>query len=114
MIKKLEADSGCRLDPRRFRANLLIEPFDTVAVDEDGWLGKTVVLGGHAHSPAVRVTVRDIRCTMVNLDPETAAADPRVLKTIAHTQDNCAGVYASVFEIGTIAAGDGVYLKEER
>jgi hypothetical protein len=112
-IKKLEAESGCSLDPRRFRPNLLVEPIGPASLDESSWIGKTIVLGDHAQSPAVRVTIRDVRCVMVNLDPETAVADPRVLKSIARSQNNCAGVYATTLKIGTLSAGDGVYLYED-
>jgi len=111
-IKKLETESGCILDPRRFRPNLLVEPIGPAALDESLWTGKTLVLGDSAQSPAVRVTVRDVRCVMVNLDPETAASDPRVLRSIVGSQNNCAGVYAAVLGIGTLSAGDRLYLED--
>jgi uncharacterized protein YcbX len=111
-IGKLESDSGCVLDPRRFRPNILVEPAGPTGLDESLWTGKTLVFGDHPHSPAVRVTARDVRCVMVNLDPETAVADARVLKSIVRSQDKCAGVYATVFAIGTVSAGDKLYLKD--
>ena len=72
----LETESGCgNLDARTissessYRANL------NMPVHEDAWIGKTVFFGNHANAPSVRVTVNDIRCVMVNLDPETAVAE---------------------------------------
>ncbi len=109
----LETESGCgNLDARRFRPNLLIEPTGDAPVREDAWVGKAVLFGNHANAPSLRVTIKDIRCVMVNLDPETAVAEPRVLKTIARSRQNCAGVYASVMNAGTLSVGDGIYLND--
>ncbi|MFI5252210.1 MAG: MOSC domain-containing protein [Bacteroidota bacterium] len=112
-IAILERESGSgTLDARRFRPNLLIEPTGDSPVLEDAWIGKTVLLGNHANAPSLRVTIKDIRCVMVNLDPETAVKEPRVFKTIARSHQNCAGVYASVMNTGTLSAGDGIYLND--
>lgn len=112
-IAMLETESGCgNLDARRFRPNLLIEPTGDAPVSEDAWIGKTVFFGNHTNAPSVRVTVNDIRCVMVNLDPESAVAEPRILKTIARSRQNCAGVYASVMNTGTLSVGGGIYLNE--
>jgi len=46
---------------------------------------------------------------MVNLDPETADPDPRILKTIARSKNNCAGVYASVLNTGLLSVGEKIY-----
>ena len=54
------------------------------------------------------VTQRDERCVMVNLDPETAAQDARVMKTIVRLNGNYAGVYATVVRRGPIHVGDRV------
>ncbi|MFI5253365.1 MAG: MOSC domain-containing protein [Bacteroidota bacterium] len=113
IIAVLETESGSgKLDVRRFRPNILIEPTDDAPVREDAWVGKTVLFGNHANTPSLRVTVKDIRCVMVNLDPETAVAEPRVLRTIARSHQNCAGVYASVINTGTFSVGDGIYLND--
>ena len=113
-IAMVETESGCgTLDVRRFRPNILIEPTGDAPVNEDAWIGKTVHFGNHASAPAVRVTVKDIRCVIVNLDPETAVAEPRVFKTIISSRQNCAGVYATVMNTGTLSVGDGIYLDEK-
>ena len=112
-IAMLETESSCgNLDARRFRPNLLIEPTGDAPVHEDAWIGKTIFFGNHDNAPSVRVTVNDIRCVMVNLDPETAIAEPRILKTIARTRQTCAGVYASVMNTGTLSVGCGIYLND--
>jgi hypothetical protein len=51
---------------------------------------------------------------MVNLDPETAEKDPRVMKTVARLNQNNAGVYATVVRCGTIKVGDRVSLAPEQ
>ena len=108
----LEAGTGCTIDPRRFRPNILIEPIDANSLEEEAWVGKTLVIGNAPDAPAVRVTIHDVRCVMVNLDPDTAVAEPLVLRTIARTRKNCAGVYGSTFRAGTITVGDRVYVDE--
>jgi hypothetical protein len=47
---------------------------------------------------------------MVNLDPETAAPDLRVLRAVGQSHKACAGVYGSTFRTGTIRIGDEIHL----
>jgi uncharacterized protein YcbX len=60
--------------------------------------------------PAVRVTMRDARCAMLNLDPKTAEQDARVLKTVVRLNQNDAGVYGTVVRTGPIKIGEPVSL----
>jgi MOSC domain-containing protein len=64
-----------------------------------------------AAGPAVHVTMPDVRCVMLNLDPDTAAKDARVMKTVARLNQNNAGVYATVVRTGLISVGDRVSLR---
>jgi uncharacterized protein YcbX len=89
-------------EPLRFRPNLLVES----DAPEHEWLGKTLRIGGMT----MRVDQRDSRCVIVNVDPETAERDPSVLRTVAQTRDNCAGVYGSVVKPGRVAVGDAVVI----
>ncbi len=50
---------------------------------------------------------------MINLDPETAQQDARVMKTVVRLNQNTAGVYAAVVRTGRIRAGDRVDLVSE-
>lgn len=68
------------------------------------------MFGDGDRGPAVSVTMRDLRCMMINLDPETAAQDARVMKTVVRLKANYAGVYATVARTGTIRVGDRVSL----
>lgn len=101
-------EAGLRLDRRRFRANILLETERTDPFLEDEWIGRTLLFGDGQVRPAMNVTMRDLRCVMINLDPDTAEQDPRVMKTVVQLNDNNAGVYATVVQTGTIRVGDRV------
>jgi uncharacterized protein YcbX len=97
-----------QMDPRRFRANVLLETESDEPFLEDAWVGRTLVFGEDEGGPAVGVTLRDERCAMVNLDPETAARDARVMKAVVRLNGNHAGAYAKVVRCGPIRVGDRV------
>ena len=98
------------LDRRRFRANIVLETESSEPFLEDAWLGGTLLFGDGEAQPAVAITMPDERCVMVNLDPQTAEKDARVMKTVVHLNQNNAGVYANVVRTGTINVGDPVGL----
>lgn len=109
-IAGIGRDAGFDLDRRRFRANIFVETENAEPFREDEWVGRRLVFGDREPQPAVNITLRDERCAMINLDPETAAKDPRVMKTVVRLNDNNAGVYATVVQTGTIHVGDRVSL----
>ncbi|MGK2857681.1 MAG: MOSC domain-containing protein [Thermoanaerobaculia bacterium] len=109
-ISGIGREVGVDLDRRRFRANIVL---DTRAVEpflEDEWVGGTLVFGDEEPGPAVSVTARDVRCMMINLDPDTGTQDARVLKTVVGMNKNNAGVYGTVVRTGTISVGQPVSL----
>lgn len=106
-------EAGMKLDRRRFRANIVLETGEQEPFLEDRWVGGTLVFGSSEPAPAVRVTLRDVRCMMVNLDPDTATQDARVLKTVVRLNKNNAGVYGTVVQTGTIRVGEPVRLVQE-
>jgi hypothetical protein len=61
---------------------------------------------------ALRVTMRDERCVMVNFDPDTAERDSEVMKTVVRLNENCAGVYGMVVRAGELRVGQVVTLGE--
>jgi uncharacterized protein YcbX len=110
-IAGIGAEAGVDLDRRRFRANIVLDTPDAAAPFlEDAWVGGTLLFGNTEPRPAVRVTLRDLRCVMINLDPDTATQDPRVMKTVVRMNKNNAGVYGTVVQTGTIRVGDSVSL----
>jgi len=108
-VRRLSQASGVPFDVRRFRPNILIETPDERSFAENDWVGRGLSCGGQPDSALVGVTMRDVRCAMVNLDPDTARADPRLLKATAQLNTVCAGVYGVPVRSGTISVGDGLY-----
>jgi uncharacterized protein YcbX len=97
-------------DRRRWRANVVLETLDTEPFLEDGWVGGTLVFGDRDPMAVVAVTAPDVRCMMINLDPDTARQDPRMLKTVVRLNANNAGVYGTVVRTGSIHVGQRVSL----
>lgn len=110
-IAGIGREARLELDRRRFRANLTLATVESQAFAEDEWVGGTLLFGESDSGPAVSVTARDVRCKMINLDPETAAHDARVLRAVVELNDNHAGVYATVVRTGLIRVGDPVRLR---
>jgi uncharacterized protein YcbX len=109
-IAGVSRESGVTVDSRRFRANIVIECDEGELFLEESWMGGTLVFGEKDSGPAVRVTMRDARCAMLNLDPKTAEQDGRVLKTVVRLNQNNAGVYGTVVRTGPISIGEPVSL----
>ena len=95
---------------RRFRANVVVRLLRPVPFQEDEWLGGVLSFGDGDDAPAITVTMRDVRCSMVNLDPDTARRAPEVLKAVVGANQNTAGVYGAVTRIGPVAAGQTLFL----
>jgi uncharacterized protein YcbX len=90
-------------DPRRFRANVLIEA-DGEDWLEDAWCGRTVRIG------AVELDVRQpcVRCTMVIRPQPGLERDADIYKSLARHHGGTFGVWASVRTPGMIRPGDDV------
>lgn len=97
-------------DLRRFRPNIVIETDGAKPFGEDKWVGRTLMFGEGTSGPAVRVTMRDERCVMVNFDPDTAERDSEVMKTVVRLNENFAGVYGTVVRAGELRVGQVVTL----
>jgi uncharacterized protein len=109
-IREVEREADRRLDILRFRPNLVIESDGAEPFAEDQWVGKTLRFGTEENGPAVSITLRDLRCVMINLDPETAEADSSVMKAAVRLNANYAGVYATVIRSGELRIDQKVYL----
>jgi uncharacterized protein YcbX len=104
-------EAGVESDTRRFRANVLLDTDGEEPFAEDTWVGGRLVFGDSESGAAVSVTARDVRCMMINLDPDTAKQeDGRVLKAVVRLNANNAGVYGTVVQTGTIHVGQAVSL----
>jgi len=103
-------ESGRDVDLRRFRPNIVIETDSAEPFEEDRWVGRTLMFGEGNSGAALRVTMRDERCVMVNFDPDTAERDSEVMKTVVRMNQNCAGVYGTVVRAGELRVGQVVTL----
>ena len=105
----------CRLagrgaDVRRFRPNIVVRSTRAVPFQEDEWVGGVLTFGDGDDAPAVAVTVRDVRCAMVNIDPDDGSLSPEVLKAAVRANENNVGIYGTVTRIGHLAVGQTVVL----
>ena len=121
-VRALADAAGVRLDPRRFRPNIILDgtlpPFA-----EFGWVGGTVRIGEHV---TLRVIKRTVRCDAVTLWAPDADGDlpksalpasgdhggyvdvPELLTKHFPQHGPYLGVYAQVETTGTICTGDAV------
>lgn len=108
-----ELAAGVRVDPHRFRPNVVVDT-EEVGFVENEWLGRRLRVG----TVELEVTLRVVRCVMPTLAQEDLAADRRVLRAIAeHNMVDpgigdgaypCLGVYAEVVTPGEVRVGDPV------
>ena len=94
-------------DGRRLRSNIILQLADDQPFAEDELSGMVLQFGDRAQ---LTILERIPRCRMVSLDPETAAADPAVLRWLASKRNGRAGIYARTQLPGSISVGDPVYL----
>ena len=102
-VRELERIMGRRLDPLRFRPNILL---DGVAPwIELGWLGQQVSIG----ETRLSVFHRTGRCAATDVDPDTGVRDLSIPAELQRTFGHADfGVYAKVQAGGDIAVGDAV------
>ncbi len=109
-VREIESAAGSAPDMRRFRPNIVVRLLRPDAFQEDQWVGGTLAFGEAGSGPRVSVTMPDERCSMVNLDPDSARSDPRVLRTIVRMNRNNAGIYGVVTRPGRLEVGQIVVL----
>jgi uncharacterized protein YcbX len=109
-VREIERLAGRSADVRRFRPNVLVRLLRSLPFQEDEWVGGALSFGEGDDAPAVTVTMRDIRCSIVNLDPDSASPAPDILKAVVRVHQNTAGVYGTVTRIGRLAVGQTITL----
>ena len=110
-VREVGRLAGRSLDMRRFRPNLLVRLLRPTPFQEDEWVGGVLSFGEGTDAPAIAVTMRDVRCAMVNLDPDSASPTPAVLKAVVRANRNNAGVYGTVIRIGRLAVGQSIFFR---
>jgi uncharacterized protein YcbX len=102
--------AGRSADIRRFRPNIVVRSTRAVPFEEDQWVGGVLTFGEAADAPAVTVTMRDLRCVMVNFDPDGGSHAPEMLKAVVSVHQNTAGIYGTVTRTGRLAVGQNIVL----
>ena len=110
-VREIGRLAGRSLDVRRFRPNVVVRLLRSVPFQEDEWLGGVLSFGEGDDAPAITVTMRDVRCSMVNLDPNSASPAPEVLKAVVRANQNNAGIYGAVTRTGRLAVGQTILLR---
>jgi uncharacterized protein YcbX len=110
-VREIERLAGRGLDIRRFRPNVVARLLRPGSFQEDDWVGGVLAFGEGDDGPAITVTMRDVRCSMVNLDPDSASPAPEVLKAVVRAHQNTAGIYGTVTRIGQLAVGQRIFLR---
>jgi uncharacterized protein len=103
-LAAVDAAHGAALDPRRFRMNVVIDS----AGSDAAWRGGVLAFGEGEDGARILVNDGIPRCAMVTVDPETAARDVTVLRTVAQRFDNAIGSYCATVRQGMIRLGDAV------
>jgi uncharacterized protein YcbX len=98
-------------DVRRFRPNVVVRLLRSAPFQEDNWLGGVLQFGDADDAPAIAVTMRDERCSMVNIDPDSAGLAPEVMKAVVRVHQNTAGIYGAVTRAGRLAVGQTIFLR---
>jgi uncharacterized protein YcbX len=106
--------AGQSPDVRRFRPNVVVRLLQPAPFQEEQWVGGVLSFGEEDDAPAVTVTMRDERCSMVNIDPDSASLSAEVLKAVVRANQNMAGVYSTVTRIGRLAIGQRIFLRAAR
>jgi uncharacterized protein len=102
-VAAVEAIVGLPVHPLRFRANLYVSGWP--AWHEFELLGQTLAIG----DARLKVVKQITRCAAINVDPESAARDLDIPRTMMRRLGyNECGIYAEVTAGGTIGVGDAV------
>lgn len=105
-LEALAAEVGALVDPRRFRANLVVDT-GLPARAEEAWVGRELRAGG----AALRPTALTSRCAVVDHHPDTGERDLRLLTALPLvTGAPVCGVDGEVVTGGVVRPGDAVEL----
>lgn len=108
-VREITRLAGQGPDVRRFRPNIVVRLVRPGPFHEGGWLGGVLTFGHGDGGPVIAVTMHDIRCSMVNLDPDSAESAPEVLKAVVRANANNAGIYGAVTRIGRLEVGQPIF-----
>lgn len=95
--------SGAPLDPRRLRANMLLQGWDAFA--EEALVGQIIEIG----QAKIEIMEPINRCRAIDVNPDSAQLDRNLVRSLVDLRGlRSLGVYARVVEGGTIRTGQRV------
>jgi uncharacterized protein YcbX len=106
-LGQLARETGGEIDKRRFRANIYLDLTTAEGFAENRFVARSLRIG---RKVTLSVLVRDTRCMIITLDPDTAEKTPAILSAVARSHEGQAGVYAAILVEGMIRRGDPVEL----
>ena len=113
-VREIGRLAGRSLDVRRFRPNVVVRLLRPVPFQEDEWVGGVLSFGDGDDAPAITVTMRDKRCSMVNLDPDSASPAPEVMKAIvSHEREPCGNLWRGHSRWSTDGGADDISARRE-
>ena len=110
-VREISRLAGVKPDVRRFRPNVVVRLPRSAPFQEDQWLGGVLSFGERDDAPAVTVTMRDVRCSMLNIDPDSASLAPEMMKAVVRANQNNAGIYCTVTRTGRLEVGQTIFLR---
>ena len=110
-VSEIGRIAGQSPDLRRFRPNVVVRLLRSVPFQEDEWLGGELLFGEGGDAPTIAVTMRDVRCSMVSFDPDSANPAPEVMKAVVRVNQNTAGIYGVVTRTGRLALGQTMFFR---
>jgi len=103
--QRIGEETGTKIDKRRFRANIFMDLASTSGFAEDEFVGRTLRIGPRA---VISILLRDPRCAMITIDPDTAERNTAILGRVTKAHDGKAGVYGAVLLEGVMRVGDDI------
>lgn len=110
---------GGRVDPRRFRPNIVVRMDDPVPFVENTWQGRTMTVAAQAE---IRIVTPTPRCAVPTLaQGSDLPEDPAVLRTAARLNRvpvfdlgllTCVGAYGAVQRGGPLRIGDHITITD--
>jgi uncharacterized protein YcbX len=107
-VAAVEGLVGARVDPRRFRANILVDTGVEPGFLEDGWTCAELAVGDDV---VLQLGPGMPRCVMVDQGPAGRIADPPILRSLGAHHGVQLGLQARAISSGTLRIGDVATLR---
>ncbi len=103
-LARITRDYGSTVDPRRARANVLVDNGTDPRFDEQDWVGRTLTIG----DVVLEVLRPMVRCVMVTMPQVDLPEERGLLARIGEVNETSLGLVAEVVRPGRLRVGDPV------